>query len=491
MKNTIYKKIMKNYSILYILTFFLTVIVLISLLTAGNSISTYDDDNYARTLSQDDYRYINIDFVTDHSGTAFIVDKNLDVITLCGSDSPKVDRFTMKEWTSYINKMDKENQDYNCSIYYNDEGEYWLVVKMPVAVNCAFYFNINTSKEVFKESALIISILVLICLFINFIYIAIYSKFTSRYFIKPLNMFENMIKSLEEGNYKERLDVNYNNEFGKLALSFNNLADCLEDEKRLRKQSEDNRKRLILDLSHDLKNPLTSTIGSLELCLNNERLGRESVNNKSANDKIIDNKGENYSSESLGNDKSLKHYIKMAYDNSLRANVLINELFEYSKLDSPDFKLKLEKTDVCEYMRLQIACEIDEIYEAQFLSEFDIPEKSIYALIDNVHFGRVIHNLILNTIKYNKENTKIEIKVFENNNDINIIIKDDGIGIDKKMQEDIFNVFVRDNKKSKTSGTGLGLTIAKKIVNLHNGDISLQTDINKGCIFTITIPKIS
>lgn len=218
-----------------------------------------------------------------------------------------------------------------------------------------------------------------------------------------------------------------------LAQSFNKLADSLENEKRLRKEVEDNRKRLILDISHDSNNPLTSTMGSLELCLEQ-------------------------------NDLSLrqKHYLKMAYDNSIRAKVLINDLFEYLKMDSPEYKLKFEKIDFCEYMRIQIASELDNIEETGFTSEYDIPERSIYAEIDTSHFGRVIHNLITNTIKYNEANTKIKIAVKEIDRNIEIIIKDNGIGIDKELAEEIFDVFVRGNEKSETSGTGLGLTIAKK-----------------------------
>lgn len=246
-----------------------------------------------------------------------------------------------------------------------------------------------------------------------------------------------------------------------LAHSFNKLADSLDSEKKLRKEAEDNRKRLILDISHDLNNPLTSTMGSLELCLEQDDLTPKQ-----------------------------KHYLKMAYDNSIRAKVLINDLFEYSKMDSPEYKLKFEKVDICEYMRIQIAGELEAIEEAGFISEYDIPERSIYAEIDTINFGRVIHNLISNTIKYNEPSTKIKIAVKEIDKNIEIIIKDNGIGIDKELAEEIFDVFVRGDEKSKTSGTGLGLTIAKKIVTMHNGEISLETDVNMGCTFSIVITRV-
>lgn len=231
--------------------------------------------------------------------------------------------------------------------------------------------------------------------------------------------------------------------------------------RNLEKKQKTIEKRLILDISHDLKNPLTSTMGSLELCLQ-----QDDFNPKQ------------------------KHYLKMAYDNNIRAKALINDLFEYSKMDSPEYKLKLEKVDFCEYMRIQIASELDSIDEAGFNSEYEIPEKSINAEIDTIQFGRVIHNLISNTIKYNEGNTKIQIVIKEMDRNIEIIIKDNGIGIDKELTTEIFNRFVRGNKNSQTSGTGLGLTIAKKIVTMHNGTITLETDINMGCTFEIILPSV-
>lgn len=461
MKNCISKKLMKNYIYMYMLTLALTIFIAIMLLSLGGNFSSYDDINYSKKLMENDYNKIDAEFIKERHGTAFIVNRDLKVIPICGDNLPKNDTFTMAEWTDFINKLNTRNRNFQCDITYNEKNKFWLVVEMPVAVNCVLDFNINTTKEVLPEGIFIVAVLCLICFFIVFIYVYIYSKLTSKYFVKPLDMFCNMVKNLEEGKYTERLKISEDDEFGMLANSFNKLADSLETEKKRRKEAEDNRKRLILDISHDLNNPLTSTMGSLELCLEQNDLTPKQ-----------------------------KHYLKMAYDNSIRAKVLINDLFEYSKMDSPEYKLKFEKVDICEYIRIQIASELEAIEEAGFISEYDIPERSIYAEIDTIHFGRVIHNLISNTIKYNEPNTKIKIAVKEIDKNIEIIIKDNGIGIDTELAEEIFDVFVRGDEKSKASGTGLGLTIAKKIVTMHNGTISLETDINMGCTFSIIIPRV-
>lgn len=457
MKKGISKKLMKNYAFMYVFTLCLTIFIIFALFRLGNNASTYSKNNYAKEIMNDDYNKIDITFVKQYKGTAFVVDKYLNIIPLCGDDYP--DNFTMSEWTTFINKEDIMETDFDCNIDYNEKNKFWLVVKMPVAVNCHIYFNINRSKEVLPEALFIVGLLAVICFILIFLYIFIYSKLTSKYFVKPLIMLCDMVKNLEKKNYNERLKFNEDDEFGLLAQSFNNLADSLEKEKKLRKDSEDNRKRLILDISHDLKNPLMSILGSLELFLKDNECSEKQ-----------------------------RHYVKMAYDNGIRADTLIKNLFEYSKIESPDFKLNFEKVDICEYMRMQIAKEIDAIEEAGFEGEYDIADEEIYAEIDKIHFERVIHNLISNSIKYNKENTKLQIEVKKLEAKIKIIIKDDGIGIDKKLQDSIFDVFIRDNRE-EAPGSGLGLTIAKKIVSMHKGTISLKTDINKGCTFTISLPE--
>lgn len=461
MKKGVSKKLMKNYISMYILTLVLTIFTTIILLAIGGNFSNYDNINLADKLMEDDYNKINTEEIRKFHGTAFVVNEDLKVIPKCGEDLPSKDSFTMGEWTDFINKINISDRKFESYIKYNDKNRFWLVIKMPVAVNCQFDFNINTTKEVLPEAIFIVTILCLICFLVIFLYIYVYSKLTSKYFINPLKLFSSMVKKLEEGNYEERLEVNKDDEFGMLAGSFNKLADSLENEKKLRKKAEDNRKRLILDISHDLNNPLTITMGSIELCLEQDELSSKQ-----------------------------KRYLKMAYDNSIRAKGLINDLFEYSKLDSPDYILKFEKVDICEYMRMQVASELDAIEEAGFSSEYEIPEKSIYVEMDKNHFGRVIHNLISNTIKYNKSGTKIKIAVKEREKEIEVIIEDNGIGMDKECALGIFDAFVRGNEKSQTNGTGLGLTIVKKIVTMHNGTISLETDINKGCTFSIILPKL-
>src|SRR5690606_32329739 len=137
-----------------------------------------------------------------------------------------------------------------------------------------------------------------------------------------------------------RVELNVKNEFLDLQNTFNEMAKRIEEETSRRKKAEDDRKRLILDISHDIKSPLASIQGYSELILSKYDIPE----------------------------------IKVIYQNSIKANKLLNELFEYSKIDSPDFTLKLRKIDLCEELRKIISELIILLDNADFNYEFDIPE---------------------------------------------------------------------------------------------------------------------
>jgi len=161
-------------------------------------------------------------------------------------------------------------------------------------------------------------------------------------------------------------------------------------------------------------------------------------------------------------------------------------------MDSPEFTLKLVKTDICEYVR-QICGElVPQLERAGFEYEFDILEESVFVLLDPDRFGRVIQNLADNAVRYNPPGTLVTVSLTAQNNQVVIDFSDDGIGIPAHLTDSIFKPFVRvdDSRSSKTGGSGLGLSIAKRIAEAHGGDLTLCAGGNKGSTFRITIPAI-
>ncbi|MEK6263252.1 MAG: cell wall metabolism sensor histidine kinase WalK, partial [Clostridium sp.] len=178
---------------------------------------------------------------------------------------------------------------------------------------------------------------------------------------------------------------------------------------------------------------------------------------------------------------------------SLRADNLITDLFELSKMETSGYSISKNKVDICEYMREEIGAIITIFDKFEFIYDFDIPESEIFAEIDVKQMDRVYQNLVSNTLKYNPKGTKITISVSEQGDEIVIIFKDNGIGIPTEIAKDIFNPFVRVDsaRNSQTGGTGLGLAIALKIIVAHGGSMRLKTEVNCGCEFIINIPRIT
>ena len=225
---------------------------------------------------------------------------------------------------------------------------------------------------------------------------------------------------------------------------------------------EESRKRLVRDIAHDLKNPLASIQGNAELYQNN----------------IEAEQGQK------------EHYVDIIHRNSVRANELITMLFEYSKLDSIDFALNIEKADICELLRLKLAYFFG-IFEEQHIDVLvEIPEMECLVPMDYQQMNRVFDNLFENILKYSKSATQVRIALEKQSKYIQIIVEDVGEGMDEETAKHCFEPFFREDKarNSQTGGTGLGLAIVQKIIQAHHGKIQVETEKGEGCRFMIQFP---
>jgi signal transduction histidine kinase len=226
---------------------------------------------------------------------------------------------------------------------------------------------------------------------------------------------------------------------------------------------EESKKRMLADLSHDLKTPMTTIQGY-------SRALYEDI--------IVD-------------EEKKKKYLKYIYDKSIRVTYLIEELFMFSKLDSPDSPIQKEEKDICEFFR-EIIVEYYELFsEKEMELEIDIPPTAILYSFDQKLLYRAISNLLENTIKYNPTNTCVYIHLHNLNNSIKIEIGDNGIGIPEDIVATLFDPFVRgDKNRINDGGTGLGLAITKKIIEKHGGQLRLDTKPERGKTnFIIDLPN--
>lgn len=467
MKKSLSNQFLSDYLVIFLLTITATILAFFLLSSASGIISNGLVKNKypASSIMKDDYNMIDDTPVTQAGGGVQIIDKNYRVAYSSGVDSIGKNQLSITEWTDFLTKSNSKETPYHYDIMYNPHSEFWLIVTFPTSIRIDF--SIVTNKDA-VTSDVILTISVIALVFAAYILLLtmftfIYSRTKALGITRPLQKLSEGTRLLREGDYSVRVDLNLKNEFLELQDTFNDMAARIEHEMLLRRKSESDRRQLILDISHDLKTPLASVSGYAELCIKKPDL----------------------------TEKESREYLQVIHNNSQRANLLLTELFELSQLDSPDFSLKLQKTDICEHLRQVCGELIPALERAEFKYEFNIPEKSYFVMLDLDRFGRMIQNLADNAIRYNPKGTKLEVSLHSEEGKAIIDFKDDGNGIPVNLAEDIFKPFVRaDDSRNLAAGSGLGLSIAKKIAVAHKGGLTLQSGAAQGCKFIISLPLI-
>ncbi len=468
MKRKLSNQFLLNFLVVFLLTVLATALA-ISLLSLASGIASksFAKNRYpASSIIQDDYTRIDAAPVVENGGSVQIIDKEYRVVYSEGKDAIPKTQLTVAEFTDFLMQSKSKDIRYHYDILYNEKGEFWLIVTFPASIRIDFNLIVNTKAATgdFSKATFVFAAVILIYLLFLAVLTIIYSRITALKITVPLRKLSEGTRLLREGDYSARVDLRFENEFAGLQNTFNDMAARIEHEISLRKKSEEDRRRLILDISHDLKNPMSNIQGYSELLMQKSGMSEEERG----------------------------AYLQIIRQNSQRANRLLTELFELSQMDSPEFCLKPVKTDICEYLRQVCGELVPQLENAGFSYEFDIPGESIFALLDTDRFGRVIQNLASNAIRYNPQGTTISVSLRRQDNRAVIDFGDNGIGIPAHFAEDVFKPFVRvdDSRNSETGGSGLGLSIAKKIAEGHGGNLTLLESGGRGCIFRIEIPVI-
>jgi len=269
--------------------------------------------------------------------------------------------------------------------------------------------------------------------------------------VRPINKLRLATNNIKNGNLDFDMDVEGNNEFAELCKDFDNMRKRLKynAEENVRRDSES--KELISNISHDLKTPITAIKGYVEGIM----------------DGVADT------------DEKMDRYIRTIYTKACDMDNLINELTFYAKVDSDKINYNFIKLNLTEYFN---DC-IDEIgvdlesrnIELKYINELD---KETAIVADPEQFKRVINNIINNSMKYMEiNNGVVEVHLYNEGDDVHIDISDNGKGISEKDIGHIFDRFYRSDtsRNSRTGGSGIGLSIVKKIIIDHGGSITAES----------------
>ena len=238
------------------------------------------------------------------------------------------------------------------------------------------------------------------------------------------------------------------------------VSELLQAQKEQKEEYDRQRNLLLSDIAHDIKTPITTVCGYA----------------RALADDLVPEEGKR------------KEYLQAIYAKSIRMDELINLLFEYVKLDSSGFELQKESADLGELLRENIALLYPDFEEKGMQLEIDIPEKEVPFEMDKLQFGRAIANVLTNSVKYGGTNTKVRISLSVDpdvstgaDTHYQIAIADNGTPIDDSLAEHIFEPFSRGDKaRSSRGGSGLGLSIAYKIVHMHGGELELNRNCGNG-----------
>ncbi|TVY04295.1 sensor histidine kinase [Cohnella terricola] len=276
--------------------------------------------------------------------------------------------------------------------------------------------------------------------------IVLYSYWVARRIRKPLNAIARGLGRMTAGDLGARLEIRAEREFRQIGDAFNYMASELERTTREKKQLEESRQRLIVDLSHDLQTPITSIRGYSQALLE----GR------------------------ISDKETGRRYVEYIYRKSGQLTVLVRSMLELFKLDSPDYRLKLVREDVADVLRETVADMYEDVERNGFGLRTEIPDRAVYAVIEREALHRVLANLIGNALKYNPPGTELRIELREEADVVRIEIADTGVGIAPDLRNRIFDPFVRgDESRGGEGGTGLGLSIAERLLQKMGGSIKL------------------
>jgi len=276
--------------------------------------------------------------------------------------------------------------------------------------------------------------------------------FLSRRTLAPIKALTLASERLGRGDFSQRVQIKDKGELGELAQTFNSMAGDLERAEKLRKN-------MVADVAHELRTPLSNIQGYMEALRD-------------------------------GMMKPDKENINSLYEEASLLSRLVDDLQELSLAEASELKLVRQPEDIGELIR-QAAAAVEAQEKTKGLSlAVELPEKLPPVNIDSRRIGEVLRNLLENAAAHTSQGDTITVAAKQRDKLVEVSVTDTGEGIPAEELPNIFERFYRVDKSRTraTGGSGLGLTIAKRLVEAHGGRIEVQSEAGKGSRFAFTIP---
>ena len=273
------------------------------------------------------------------------------------------------------------------------------------------------------------------------------------YFVKsicvPLGRIGSTAKKLAKGDFSERIPVTSNDEIGQLSRAFNEMADELENSEQIKND-------FISSVSHELRTPLTAIKGWSETL------------------------------ESGYDPQTFRKGMKVITGETNRLEQMVEELLDFSRIQSGHFTLQLTTIDVIAELEDALLIYNDKAKKENIVLSYNEPEFMCAVVGDKNRLRQVFINIIDNALKYTEPGGSIEVIAEKNDSAVIISVSDTGAGI---APEDLSKVKQKFYKANKTKhGSGIGLAVADEIITMHGGLLDIESELGKGTKVTITLP---
>ena len=278
--------------------------------------------------------------------------------------------------------------------------------------------------------------------------------------LRYIGRISDAMENISQGDLNTSVDVVGDDEFSGMAENLNHMVAEIRDLMDRERESERTKNELITNVAHDLRTPLTSIIGYLELLSGKPDMPEE-IRGK---------------------------YINIAYTKARRLEKLIEDLFGFTKLNYGKISMNVGKVDVVKLMGQLLEESFPNFADKNLSYELqsNVPAKVIDA--DGNLLARLFDNLIGNAIKYGADGKRVVVKILAEEEVVTVQVINYGYVIPADELPLIFNKFYRveHSRSTNTGGTGLGLAIAKNIVEMHGGSIEARSDLN-GTVFEVRL----
>lgn len=325
--------------------------------------------------------------------------------------------------------------------------------------NPAKYIQVSIYKDQIYEPIKTIRWIIYTGMFISMGLVILVSVLFSRSISRPIVQLESAARDIAGGNVNRTLQLDRKDEFGTLAKSLNQMAERLRADNEALKNLYDRQRQFFADITHEIRNPLHTISGSLEM-LQLKNLSEEKK----------------------------ERYLETAARQTERINRLFKDLMTLQRYDSDSYFIEKKPFDIQLILK-----DIEELFKNRAAEKgltLNIDKKNAAVFADPNKIEQVLENLVSNAIKYTNEG-EINVSTEESKDHLKIEVSDTGIGISESHLSRLFDRFYRTDKARSRDkgGTGLGLSVVKSILTAHGATIHVSSEPGEGSRFWFSIPK--